>query len=334
MPTASRLATLVFVIAISTSQSASGQLTADWAKSMFDKQKIDFGVIARGSDARQTVNITNNSRNTVHIASVRTTCGCSAAKPSQQLLNPGETSVVEVTMDTRKFTRRKDSNVIVTFDQPAITSVTVPITSYIRTDVVVTPGSVVFGAVEDGKGAKKTIDIAYAGRNEWKIREVKSSSKSIKVAARETARANGRVGYALDVELLPTAAAGNIQHVITLVTDDANNPYVPILVSGSVESDIVVTPHVVQFGVAAIGKEVTKRVIIRGRDQIEISGIEVESENEDFKVRMPKGKKNLHILQLTFVPPERTGKWTEEFVLTIAGRPEPVRFKAAGEVRK
>ena len=333
MPTAIRRTVFAFAVLLAASQSASAQLPADWAKSMFDKEKIDFGVIARGSDARQTVTIKNMSRSTVHISSVRTTCGCSAARPSQELLKPGESSIVEVTMDTRKFTRRKDSNVIVTFDQPAIKSVTVPITSYIRTDVVVTPGSVVLGAVEVGTKEKKTIKIAYAGRPEWKIREVKSSAKFIKASVRETSRDAGRVNYSLDVELLEDAPAGKIQHVVTLVTDDASNPYVPILVSGSVEADITVTPHVVQFGIGSPGKEITKRVIVRGKDEIEIAGIEVESEREDFKVRMPKGKKNLHIMQLTFVPPEKTGKWTEEFVLTIAGRPEPIKFKASGEIR-
>lgn len=334
MPTAFRLVPLLLVVAITGTQSASAQLSPDWARSMFDKQKIDFGVIARGSDARQTVNITNDSRNTVHISSVRTTCGCSAAKPSQDLIRPGETAIVEVTMDTRKFTRKKDSNVIVTFDQPAITSVTVPITSYIRTDVVVQPGSVVFGTVPAGTASKKTIGIAYAGRTDWKIREVKTSTKSVKANVRETSRTNGQVRYALDVDLLPDANPGVIQHVITLITDDPNNPYVPILVSGIVEADITITPQVVKFGVAASGKEVTKRVVVRGRNEIQIAGIEVESEHEDFKVRMPKGKKNIHILQLTFVPPDRIGKWTEEFVLTIEGRTEPVKFKASGEVRK
>lgn len=332
MPTAIRRAILAFAVLFTATQSASAQLPSDWAKSMFDKEKIDFGVIARGSDARQTVTIKNTSRNTVHISSVRTTCGCSAAKPSQELINPGESAIVEVMMDTRKFTRQKNSNVIVTFDQPAITSVTVPITSYIRTDVVVTPGSVLLGAVEIGTTKKQTIDIAYAGRPDWRIREVKSSAKFIKAAVREKTRKGGRVDYALDVELLEDAPPGKIQHVVTLVTDDASNPYVPILVSGSIEADITVTPHVL-FGIASPGKEVTKRVIVRGKDQIEISAIEVESEREDFKVRMPKGKKNVHIIQLTFVPPERTGKWTEEFVLTIAGRPQPITFKASGEIR-
>lgn len=309
------------------------QAPGSWAQALFDKQKIDFGVIARGSDARQVVTIKNTSRTTVHINNVRTTCGCSAATPSQQLVKPGETSLLEVTMDTRKFTRRKDSSVIVTFDQPSVTSVTIPITSYIRTDVVLTPGSVVFGNKQIGEVDKKTIDIAYAGRPEWKIREVKSSASYIKTTVRQTVRdGKGRVNYALDVELTENAPPGRIRHVLTLVTDDANNPYVPILVNGAIEADVVVSPALLDFGSGKPGDKVTRKVIIRGKSAIKITGIEVDSEFEDFKVRMPKDQKKVHILPLTFVTPERTGKWTEEFILTIDGREKPVTFKATGVV--
>lgn len=52
----------------------------DWAMKMFDKDKIDFGVIARGSDAEYRLKIKNIYKDPVHIANVRTTCGCSAAE--------------------------------------------------------------------------------------------------------------------------------------------------------------------------------------------------------------------------------------------------------------
>ena len=73
-------------------------------------------------------------------------------------------------MNTERFVRRKDSNLIVTFDRPYYARVTIPITAYIRTDVVLSPGSATFGAVEQGKSAKRDIAISYAGRADWKIK--------------------------------------------------------------------------------------------------------------------------------------------------------------------
>ena len=74
-----------------------------------------------------------------------TTCGCSAGKPTKTSLESLEEGFIEVTMDTRKFTRRKDSNVIITIDSPLHAEIRIPITAYIRTDVVFDPGKDVMG---------------------------------------------------------------------------------------------------------------------------------------------------------------------------------------------
>ena len=309
------------------------RLTRDWANKMFDKNKIDFGVIARGADARQSVRIDNRTGQTVHISNVRTTCGCSAATPTQTTLQPGEFAMVEVTMDTRKFQRRKDSNVIVDFDQPARATVTIPITSYIRTDVVFTPGSVLFNNVDKGKDHATTMNIAYAGRADWKIKEVRSSAKYIQPTIRETQRVNGNVRYALEVKLSKDAPAGRIRQLLTLVTDDASNPYVPVLVEGKIESDISILPALVQFGRLSPGQEKNARVVLKGKKPFLIEGIECESDLEAFKVRMPRSARTVHVLPLTVMAPSKSGKFTEEFILRISGRTEPLRFKAAGEVQ-
>ena len=106
---------------------------------MFEKTSHDFGVVARGSDVSYRLKLKNKYKEDVHIADVRTTCGCSAGEPNKTTLKSLEEAYVEIKMDTRKFTRRKDSNVIVTFDAPLYQEVTIPITAYIRTDVVVEP---------------------------------------------------------------------------------------------------------------------------------------------------------------------------------------------------
>ena len=51
-----------------------------WAQQMFEKLDHDFGVVARGADARYRLKITNKYKQPVHIASVTTTCGCTASR--------------------------------------------------------------------------------------------------------------------------------------------------------------------------------------------------------------------------------------------------------------
>ena len=241
-----------------------------WAEKMFDQRNIDFGVVAKGSDAVARVKITNLYKQQVHIADVTTTCGCSAGKPSKTTLESLEEGFVEVTMNTHKFDRRKDSNLIITIDAPVHAKVTIPITAYIRTDVVFEPGSVNFGAVEYGKDATRKIKLRYAGRGNWHIKEVRSRSESLVAKAIETARGGARVDYDIVVTLLANSPVGAIREQLSVVTDDPSSPQVPLLVEANVEADVMITPAIVSLGLLKPGEAKQFNIVIKGKQPIEI----------------------------------------------------------------
>ena len=304
----------------------------EWAQKMFDKDRIDFGVIARGSDAQYRLKIKNIYDSPVHIANVRTTCGCSAAEPSKSLLASGEEGYIQVKMDTARFQRRKDSNVIVTIDAPQYAEIRIPITSYIRTDVVFTPGAANFGSVEVGKGAETTVALAYAGREDWALTGIESRNPHVTAKAVDTGRGGGRVSYNVILTLDPKTPKGPVREQLILKTNDVNFKTVPLLVEAKVESDITITPEIVSLGMMVPGQEKTVNVVMRGKKPFEIEKIECESDDEAFKIRMPKAAQPMHVLPLTIVPPDKPGDYSEQFTVTIAGRNEPIVFKAFGRI--
>jgi len=72
----------------------------DWAQRMFSELEHDFGTVASGSDARHQITVKNLYKEQIRIVNVGTTCGCTAAKPSQDVLETGETAYIEVVMNT------------------------------------------------------------------------------------------------------------------------------------------------------------------------------------------------------------------------------------------
>ena len=94
----------------------SSSYAEDWGDQLVVTKKVDFGVIATGSEAKKYVEVHNIFDRAVHISNVRTTCGCSAAALGKQTLQPGEKASVEVKMNTAKFRQKKESNLIITFD--------------------------------------------------------------------------------------------------------------------------------------------------------------------------------------------------------------------------
>ncbi|MGQ0633321.1 MAG: DUF1573 domain-containing protein [Planctomycetaceae bacterium] len=303
-----------------------------WAQDMFAKQDHDFGVVARGAEARYRIEITNLYKQTIHISGVRKTCGCTEAKVSKETLATYEKAYLEIAMDTKKFTHEKTSTVTVMIDQPVYAEVTIPIKAYIRTDVVLTPGGVQFGGITRGADAEQRIDVAYAGRQNWAIRNVVSKNPAVVGRVVETRRAGGRVNYDLFVTVKGAAPAGEIRELLTLMTDDAGNPQIPVLVEARVENEYSVTPELVDFGTLRPGDRKTMNVVVRGKKPFAIEKVESEKSADIFEVRLPQESRPLHVVPLTMVAPADPGSLSEEFNIRISGSDEPVVFRVSGKI--
>lgn len=326
------LACLVFSLTV-----ASGEAQElNWAQKMFDKLSIDFGTVARGADCTYRLKIKNIYQETIYIRNVHTSCGCAAAKPSTDQILSGKEAYLDVSMDTTRYMKKRDSNALITLTEPTkglSIEVKIPLSVYIRTDVVFTPGAVNFGAVDQGAGGERKISIAYAGRADWKILDVTSPKPYLSAKAIETSRSgNGTVNYELAVTLKPDAPVGVLRDMLTLVTDDQNSPHVPLQVDGRVESEFTVSPDLVALGAVAPGTTKTVNVVVRGRKPFKIEAIECSTALECFKVVLPTDEKMVHVLPLKFTAPNETTEINELFTITIPGRAEPVTFKAQGKV--
>ncbi len=322
-----KFAAALAVLVTCSQMTAFGQST-EWALKMFEESSHDFGVVARGSDVQHRIKITNVYQEVVHIADVKTSCGCTAAKPSQNTLQSLESAFIEVVMDTKKFTRQKDSSIIITIDAPQRAEVRIPISAYIRTDVVLEPGSVNFGTVDKGMAAERVIDISYAGRADWHIRDVENLPAYLTAELQEVSRTATGANYKLKMILADNAPVGPFRGLVNLITDDGSNPKVPMLVEGDIASDIVVNPGMVSMGMLKPGEQKTVNVVVRGKKPFRIGKVECDSDLNAFKVQLPEDEKIVHVLPISILTPNGTGTIVEEFTLTIDGRDEPVTFKA------
>lgn len=303
-----------------------------WSDAMVETKEVDFGVIATGSEAKKYVKITNIYDTVVQIGSVGTTCGCSAATPGKQTLEPGESTLVEVKMNTHKFRQKKDSNLIIRFTRPRITESRVPIHAYIRTDVVFDPGAIRFGDVELGEGGKASVDIAYAGRPDWAIEDVRVPKGYLKASLSEPKRSGGNIRYRLSMALAPTAKAGPLRDVVTLVTNDKTNPYVPLMVEGTVVPDIILTPPTVNVRPLAPGQTTRFQIVLRGKKPFEVADVGCKGMADSFAATVRPAASRVHQVPIEFTAPNRPGRFSETLLVKIAERPDPIRFTVTGTI--
>ena len=304
----------------------------DWTRPMVKTKKIDFGVIATGSEAKKLVEIRNIYNQTVHISGVKTTCGCSAASPGQTTIEPGGTGTVEVKMNTHKFRQKKNSNLIIRFDTPRFGELRIPITAYIRSDVVFDPGLIRFNNVDLGLEATSVVSIRYAGRSDWDIVDVKTDNPHLTAQLELGQRDNGRVDYQLAVKLDNKVKAGRIRDLITIVTNDKSNPYVPLMVEGVVVPDITVTPLLVKFRPVQAGGTVQQRIVVKGKKPFRIATIDCDGMSDCFEVTVPSDKKTVHVVPIHFRAPQDPGQFEDELIIRVAGRTEPLRLRVTGVI--
>ncbi|MCH2212307.1 MAG: DUF1573 domain-containing protein [Fuerstiella sp.] len=304
----------------------------DWARPMIETKKIDFGVIATGSEVKKLVEIRNIYNLSVHISEVTTTCGCSAATPGRTTIEPGQTGTVEVKMNTHKFRQKKDSNLIIRFDAPRYAEIRIPISAYIRSDVVFDPGLVRFNNVDLGQGDTSTVNIRYAGRPDWNIVDVRTDNPHLTARLIPGQRSNGRMDYRLLVKLNSTAGAGRLRDLITIVTNDRNNPYVPLMVEGIVIPDITVTPSLVKLRPVQAGNTIRQRIVVKGKKPFRIAAIDCDGMSDCFEVTVPAEKRTVHVVPVQFSAPPDRGHFEDELIIRIAGRSEPLRLPVSGVI--
>ncbi len=281
----------------------------EWPKRMVEKLDHDFGTVARGSDTVFKFAITNKFVEDIHIASVRSSCGCTSASIENNLIKTYDTGYIVAKFNTRTFTGLHSATLTVTIDRPYRAQLQLRVHGNIRGDVVFEPGAVNFDTVDQGTPRTKKITVTYAGRSGWKIQDVVTSNESsdyYEVELAETRRVGGLVKYDLMVRLKESAPAGYIHDQLILVTSDRSNLRIPLGIEGRVVPEISVAPENLVLGEIAQGTEVPKKLIVRGKKDFKITKVECDEDCFQFDYA-PEASKT-HIVSVQFNAEAGTGR--------------------------
>jgi hypothetical protein len=309
--------------------------TASFAQSggekLFDQTQHDFGTVARGAQLYHRFPWTNHAAVRREITEIRVSCGCVSATPLPRVLEPGQTGVVEVLVDAKRFVGPKSvqMHVVIGPDRPQ--QVTLQVAAHSRTDIVYNPGQVHFGVVAEGATPTQTIEIEYAGNLEWKILEVVNPSPVLEVASEEMYRMPGQAGYRLRVLLRAAVLAGDFKETIQLKTNDPANPVLPVLVEANVRPSILVVPHPVYFGTVKTGQAHTRQVTIRGDKPFQI--LKIDGSAKGLTTSTPSGTSAIHRLTVSWQPAEAGELNTELVIETNLERHAVLRVNVQGEAQ-
>ncbi len=288
----------------------------EWPKKMFETLEHDFGTVARGSDTEYKFEVTNKFIEDIHIASVRSSCGCTTPSIENNLIKTYEKAYIVAKFNTRTFTGHHGATLTVTIDKPYPAQVQLRVDGFIRQDVVFEPGSINFGDVDQGTTKEQTVQVRYAGRSGWEIRDVVTANESsdyYAVELAETYRRGGVTRYDLTVQLKDTAPAGFLKDQLTLVTNDSRNPRIPLDIEGKVIPEISVTPASWVMGDVDTGGDVEKKLIVRGKAPFTITGIDCDS--DCFVCTYDPEPRKTHVVSVAFRAGAETGRLKKQICI-------------------
>ncbi|MGC3967124.1 MAG: DUF1573 domain-containing protein [Pirellulales bacterium] len=277
----------------------------DWAAQMFDATKHDFGKVARGGKAEFHFVFRNPYVEDVHVASVRSSCGCTTPRASQNTLKTYEEASIVAHFNTDTFLGQRSATLTVTFDKPFYAEVQLQVQGYIRSDIILSPASVDFGNTDVGQSVERVLDLSYAGRPDWKVTGVKSGSQFIEGDVVETGRTGNQVKYQLNVRLKPGAPTGFIREQVLLQTTDSRAPELPIDVEGKVNAPLVVSPNSLFLGILQPGQKVTKQIVVQAKTPFKITG--VTASDNCFEFKTGDAAKTVHLVPVTFTAGQQAG---------------------------
>lgn len=282
------------------------QVQEPWANKLFGgNTSKDFGVVAKGVLLQGSFEMKNIYKVPLEIMDITPSCGrCVKAWMTKRILNSGETGEIKYTLDTRLFdVPSKSFTIRVRIGPEYISEAMLSLKANARSDVVLNPGSINFGAVSKGATPTQTIDVEYAGAVDWRIDEIiKNGTAPFDLKVQETQRAGQgikRVGYKLTATIKANAEPGQFTESVLLKTNDPSNPNFSFIISGDVQATLRATPSTVTLNDLKVGEPKELRIVLTGNREFRIT--DIQGAGKGLSVEKPANPATTHILTLRFL---------------------------------
>jgi hypothetical protein len=278
-----------------------------WARDLFQTTSHDFGSVARGAKAEFSFVLTNNLAAELHIAGVRSSCGCTTPRIEGALLKSYEKGAIVAHLNSGSYLGRRAATVTVTIDQPAYAEVQLHVAALVHEDVIIDPPSIRLGSVERGTAVSNKVTVYRGNLVGWKLLDARCDSPLLTAKVSEIARQGSQVWYELEARLGEAALPGYVSQHVTLTTNDPRAAQLSVLVEGQVLPEVAVTPDSLFLGVVPPGQKVSRPVVVRSRKPCRITAITGDAKSFEFPAPSSEAK-TVHVVPITFMAGAEWGK--------------------------
>jgi hypothetical protein len=298
-----RVCTAASLLALLMAAQVSAQ---EWADKLFSTKIHNFGVVARNAKTEFTFEMENPFAADVHIAGVRTSCGCTTPRILKADLTTYEKSGILAVFNTDSFLGHRGATITVIIDKPRFAEVQLRVDGEIRGDVTLQPGELAFGKTDVGAVAERKLLVQYNGSNgNWRIEQVQCANPHLLCRLQLVKLSDGRNVYELAASLSADTPAGYLTDQLVLVTNDPSAPRLPVSISGRVTPPLTLSPASLFLGVVRPAQEVQRKLVVIGSEPFRVLDIECEA---NIRFEASETAQKVHVIPLTFTAGDAPGK--------------------------
>jgi len=251
---------------------------------------------------------------------------------SKRILQPNETAIINVEMDTRRLCGRKSKTVWVTVGPLYTSQVQLQMMAETRQDLVCIPGDVEFDNVAPGQTQSATVDVDYAGPLALQVSEaVIPNGAPFKATVKERFRRPGRIAYQLKVTINKDAAQEQFRDCILLRTNHPEAGLLLVQVRGNIQTPLKGVPAAMHLQTVKGGETLTRQVLLRSPRPCKVVDIEGP---DAVKLGEPPLPNKWQTVTLEIVPPEREGPFHYQVKIHTDLQEKPVVVVTDGVVAK
>ena len=206
----------------------------------------DWGAISDEEPVKAAFQFKNISDKTVKIINTRTSCGCSVAAPTKQVLAPGEEAAIEVTFTPKGKRGLELKTITLETDYAAQPNVELHLKALVRPRLVVEPSSVWFGDLQLGKGGDQEVSIISRMEgfqvtgftvNDPKFKVEQLPADKVEMDGGTVDRVRFKAHFTND------ATIGTYSTGLAITTNDPKNPTYTVSLAGRVVGELMPVPE-------------------------------------------------------------------------------------------
>ena len=245
----------------------------------------DFGRVVSGAVLRHDFYFTNTGLGVLEISNVHASCGCTTAGEFTRRVEPGQTGVIPIQLNTAGFQGQVLKHITVSCNDPRQPTVALQLRAQIWNPIELTPRYAVLHANPERLGEAKAI-VHIATREEAPLRLEPPQSSSPHLKAELVERQPGRE-FDLVITATGQAPAGNVQGVISMETSSTNLPKLNVTALLLMQPVVTVAPPFIQLAPGPLPTPQTLAVAIvnNGTNALQLSEVSVNHTNVTMEVR-------------------------------------------------